>query len=76
MSLVTTDWLYENLNNVKIIDSTWHLPNQRRDAYDEYSKEHIKNSVFFDIDKNSDQETNLPHMLPKLKDWENTVSNC
>ena len=41
MSLVTTDWLYENLNNVKIIDSTWHLPNQRRDAYDEYSKEHI-----------------------------------
>ena len=75
MSLVTTDWLYENLNNVKIIDSTWHLPNQRRDAYDEYSKEHIKNSVFFDIDKNSDQETNLPHMLPKIKDWENAVSN-
>ena len=67
MSLVTTDWLYENLNNVKIIDSTWHLPNQWRDAYDEYSKEHIKNSVFFDIDKNSDQETNLPHMLQNLK---------
>ena len=33
------------------------------------------NSVFFDIDKNSDQETNLPHMLPKLKDWEKIVSN-
>ena len=67
MSLVTTDWLYKNLNNVKIIDSSWHLPNQKRNAYSEYSKEHIINSVFFDIDKNSDQDTDLPHMLPKLK---------
>ena len=75
MSLVNTDWLYKNLNNVKIIDSSWHLPNQKRNAFGEYSKEHIINSVFFDIDKNSDQETNLPHMLPKLKDWEKIVSN-
>ena len=75
MSLVNTDWLNKNLNNVKIIDSSWHLPNQKRNAFSEYSKEHIINSVFFDIDKNSDQETNLPHMLPKIKDWEKIVSN-
>ena len=75
MSIVTTDWLFENLHNVKIIDSSWHLPNQNRNAHKEYSNEHINNSIFFDIDKNSDQKTNLPHMLPKAKDWENIVSN-
>ena len=26
MSIVTTDWLIENLDKVKIIDSSWHLP--------------------------------------------------
>ena len=30
---------------------------------------------FFDLDKNSDQETDLPHMLPSLKIWEGIVSN-
>ena len=75
MSLVSTDWLFNNLNNVKIIDSSWHLPNQNRNAHKEYSDEHILNSIFFDIDKNSDQETDLPHMLPKLKEWEKIVSN-
>ncbi len=75
MSIVTTDWLINNLNKVKIIDSSWHLPNQKRDSIKEYSNEHIINSVFFDIDKNSDQETDLPHMLPSAKKWEDIVSN-
>ena len=75
MSIVTTDWLINNLNKVKIIDSSWHLPNQKRDSIKEYSNEHIINSVFFDIDKNSDQETDLPHMLPSVKEWEDIVSN-
>ena len=75
MSLVSTNWLFSNLDNVKIIDSSWHLPNQNRNAYEEYSKEHILNSIFFDIDKNSDQETDLPHMLPTFQKWEDIVSN-
>ena len=36
MSIVTTDWLINNLNKVKIIDSSWHLPNQERDSIKEY----------------------------------------
>tara|TARA_B100001741_G_scaffold201615_1_gene166392 strand:+ start:3779 stop:4597 length:819 start_codon:yes stop_codon:yes gene_type:complete len=75
MSLVNTDWLVENLDKVKIVDSSWHLPNQNRNAIEEYSNEHIINSIFFDIDKNSNQETNLPHMLPSAKKWEDIVSN-
>ena len=67
MSIVSTDWLINNLDKVKIIYSTWHLPNQYRKAIKEYSNEHLKNSIFFDIDKNADQETQLLHMLPSAK---------
>ena len=41
MSLVATEWLENNINKVKIIDSSWHLPISNRDAYKEYTKEHI-----------------------------------
>ena len=75
MSIVSTDWLINNLDKVKIIDSSWHLPDQNRDAKKEYLGEHIKNSIFFDIDKNSKQETSLPHMLPKVDMWENILCN-
>ena len=32
-------------------------------GYDEYKKFHIPNAIFFDLDKNSQKETDLPHML-------------
>ena len=73
--LVTTDWLDKNIEKVKILDASWHLPNANRNSYEEYKIEHIINSVFFDIDKNSNQKTNLPHMLPSKKDWEKIVSD-
>tara|TARA_S200000501_G_C20822406_1_gene743472 strand:- start:915 stop:1730 length:816 start_codon:yes stop_codon:yes gene_type:complete len=73
-NLVSTDWLEKNLENVKILDGSWHLPNTKRDAVDEFNTAHIKNSNFFDIDKNSNQKTNLPHMLPTKSDWEKIVS--
>ena len=37
------DAIEKNLNNVKIIDSSWHLPNTKRNGYREYLKNHIKN---------------------------------
>ena len=40
MSLVSTNWLLKNLNNVKIIECSWHMPNANRDSYKEYLKEH------------------------------------
>jgi thiosulfate/3-mercaptopyruvate sulfurtransferase len=69
-------WLMKNLDkkNIKIIDASWYLPNSGRDAYKEYSKNHIKNAVFFDIDKISDKKTSLPHMLPPIKKFEMEVS--
>ena len=29
MTLVSTDWLNENINKVKIIDASWHLAKNR-----------------------------------------------
>ena len=75
MSIVSTDWLINNLDKVKIIDSSWHLPNKKRNSIKEYYNEHIINSIFFDLDENSNQETDLPHMLPSAKKWEDIISN-
>jgi len=51
------------------------MPNVSRDGYKEYIEEHIKNSIFFDLDKNSDENTDLPHMLPKKNVWEKILAS-
>ena len=73
-NLVSTDWLEKNLDKVRIFDASWHLPSSNRNALDEFKSAHINNSNFFDIDKNSNHESNLPHMLPKKDDWEKIMS--
>ena len=72
--LVTTDWLEQNFDNVRILDATWHLPNSNRNNIEEFKASHIKDSNFFDIDKNSNQESSLPHMLPEKNNWEKIIS--
>jgi len=74
MSLVSTNWLEKNLDNVKILDCSWHMPNLQRNAHDEYLREHIPNAIFFDLDKNSDLNSEFPHMLPDEKTWEKNIS--
>ena len=73
--LVETDWLNRNLDKVKIFDATWHLPNQKKIAAEEFKKKHIEGSVFFDIDKHSDKNSDLPHMMPKSFQWKKIVSD-
>ena len=75
MSIVSTEWLKKNINKVKIIDCSWHMPNTNRSGYNEYQKEHIHSSIFFDLDKNSNLKTDLPHMLTDASSWEKIVSN-
>ena len=75
MSLVDTNWLEKNLDKVKIIDCSWHMPQTERNGFDEYKNNHIKNAIFFDLDKNSKKDTDLPHMLTDAKSWENIVSS-
>ena len=47
--LVSTEWLAKNLVNVKILDTSWHLPNVNRNAFEEYKSNHIINSIFFEV---------------------------
>ena len=74
MSLVETDWLDKKLDYIKIIDSSWHMPQTKRDGFAEYKIQHIPNTIFFDLDDNSNKETNLPHMLVEINNWEKIVS--
>ena len=75
MSLVSTDWLCKNLDKVKIIDASWHLV-KNRNAIEEYNNEHIKNAIFFNLNKNSNQNKNLAHshFLPSSDNHEKAVS--
>jgi thiosulfate/3-mercaptopyruvate sulfurtransferase len=48
-----------------VIDGSWHLPNAGRFGPVEFRLGHIPGAVYFDIDTIADQDTTLPHMLPK-----------
>jgi thiosulfate/3-mercaptopyruvate sulfurtransferase len=64
--LVSPEWLKERLGTpgVKVVDGSWYLPAQNRDAKAEFRAAHIPGAVFFDIDAVADRSTDLPHMLP------------
>ncbi|MBM3503582.1 MAG: sulfurtransferase [Alphaproteobacteria bacterium] len=66
-SLVETGWLAANLNRVKVLDASWYLPAQKRDAKAEFAAAHVPGAQFFDIDAISDRDTTLPHMLPSAE---------
>lgn len=65
-TLVSTGWLAAHLKDpdLRILDASWYLPDAGRNARAEYDKAHIPGARFFDIDENSDQRSNLPHMAP------------
>ena len=64
--LKTTEWLEGQLGKpgVAIVDGSFYLPAQKRDAKAEYVAGHIPGAVFFDIDVVADHSSDLPHMLP------------
>ena len=72
--LKSSSWLEKNIRKVKILDSTWHMPNSNRNAFKEYEQCHIESSIFFDLDEYSNKKSSLPHMLPELQNWEKIVS--
>jgi thiosulfate/3-mercaptopyruvate sulfurtransferase len=63
-NLVTTRWLADHLNEVVIVDASWHLPATKRDAKAEFATKHIPGAVFYDLDAGAATNTSLPHMLP------------
>jgi thiosulfate/3-mercaptopyruvate sulfurtransferase len=67
--LASPAWLHAHLGDpaVKVVDASWYLPAQNRDAKAEYRSGHIPGAVFFDIEAVADRSTSLPHMLPSAE---------
>lgn len=65
-ALVSTEWLAAHLDapDVRVVDGSFYLPAQKRDAHAEYVARHIPGAVFFDIEEISDTANPLPHMMP------------
>ncbi|KAA0970561.1 3-mercaptopyruvate sulfurtransferase [Aureimonas fodinaquatilis] len=64
--LVSPDALVTEMRNgvVKIVDASWYLPPQNRDAKAEFLQAHIPGAVFFDQDSVVDATSPYPHTLP------------
>lgn len=63
---ITPDQLEARLGApyLRVIDGSWYLPAQNRDAKAEFATSRIPGAAYFDIDAVSDQSSSLPHMLP------------
>jgi thiosulfate/3-mercaptopyruvate sulfurtransferase len=63
---VTADWLQERLGQpgLSLVDASWYLPAQKRDARAEYEAGHIPGAVFFDHEQVVDPDSTLVHALP------------
>ena len=68
-TLVSTEWLAAHLKDpdLRILDASWYMPAEARDAKAEFAKAHIPNARFFDIDDISDHRSDLPHMAPPVE---------
>jgi len=62
---VDADWLQKRLGEpgLTIVDASWYLPAQKRDARAEYEAAHIPGARFLDQDAVSDADSPLPHTL-------------
>ena len=74
-NIVSTDWLAQHLEapDIRIIDSSWYFPQEKRNAEQEFLECHIPGASFFDIDKIKDNDSDLPHMLPPSEMFNSTI---
>ena len=73
-ALVSCEWLQQNLEaeNQVILDATFFLPRQHRNAREEY-QQHLPGALFFDIDQVADLSSSLSHMLPQAEHFSDAV---
>lgn len=64
--LVSTSWLEDELgaSDLRIVDASFFLPSDGRDARGEFEAAHIPGSVFLDIATLADDANPVPGMLP------------
>ena len=66
IDLVTPAWLADHLDDpdIVVLDGSYYLPAQKRDAAAEFIDAHVPGALRFDIDTVKDRASPLPHMLP------------
>jgi thiosulfate/3-mercaptopyruvate sulfurtransferase len=67
--LVSPTWLQAQISapdsaQIRLLDATYYLPNEAKNAACLFQVSHIPGARFFDIDKVVDATSPLPHMLP------------
>jgi thiosulfate/3-mercaptopyruvate sulfurtransferase len=75
-SLVDIDWLAANQqrDDLVILDASWHMPDEKRDAEQEWRQMRIPGSRFFDFDgRICRTDTDLPHMMPDSETFNREV---
>jgi thiosulfate/3-mercaptopyruvate sulfurtransferase len=74
-SLVPAAWVaaHRHEPDVVALDCSWYLPSSGRDADAEYRAAHIPGALRFDLDVESDPDTDLPHMLPSAGQFAGTM---
>ena len=74
--LVTPLWLAERRADplVKVLDTSWYMPQAKRNPAAEFAAEHIPGAQFFDIDAQSDASSPWPHMLPSPAKFETAMT--
>lgn len=72
-ALVSAQWLADMVDRnlvgprLRILDTSWHLPQMNRDAKREFAQRHIPGASFFDIDECVDAASEFDHALPSAE---------
>ncbi|MDE8346285.1 MAG: 3-mercaptopyruvate sulfurtransferase [Acidocella sp.] len=74
--LVSADWLRAHISDTRtrILDASYYLPTEGKDAAALFAIAHIPGARFFDLDVIADHESQLPHMLPRPADFATAVA--
>src|SRR3954452_3843946 len=69
--IVTPNWLAARLGapDLAVVDGSFYLPAQKREAGAEFLAGHIPGASRFDLDAVSDHANPLPHMLPSAEQF-------
>ncbi|CCH40487.1 3-mercaptopyruvate sulfurtransferase [Wickerhamomyces ciferrii] len=55
------------------VDGSWYMPNNPRNAKEEFDNLRLENSRFFDLDAVKDNSSPYPHMLPSIEEFNQSV---
>jgi thiosulfate/3-mercaptopyruvate sulfurtransferase len=75
--VIDGDWLESRLATpgLSIVDASWYLPAQGRNAKAEYQAGHVPGAIFFDQDEVVEPGSTLPHTLPRPQEFARLVGS-